>query len=181
MVDKDKLFSSVNLQYFSFSQLLQAKSVEDIEKMQPKEVEAFSVEELVLQIKANIITKVKALADGGEEDINSVTFEDIDGNATRVLNFSHDQVWRHGGAILQWLMHFKGNKLSPFKLHIPLSGRLIQDAAMDRELSRLDRNLPQAASVSKIETNATITEHVETLWDIMESVSSKHSEKSENF
>ena len=37
MVDKDKLFSSVNLPYFSFSTLLQANSVEDIEKMQPKE------------------------------------------------------------------------------------------------------------------------------------------------
>ena len=37
MVDKDKLFSSVNLPYFSFSTLLQANSVEDIEKIQPKE------------------------------------------------------------------------------------------------------------------------------------------------
>ena len=209
MVDKEKLFSGVNLPYFSFSTLLQANCVEDIEKMQPKEgnatrgakpvstlgsciyvpkhlallilsVDASSVEELVLLIKTNIITRVKTLAECGEEDINSVTFEEKDGNETKVLNFSHDQVWRHGGAILQWLMHFRQNKLSPVKLHIPLSGHLIQDAARERELSRLGRNLPQAVSTGTNESNATITEHFEKLRDIMELVSSKHSEKTEN-
>ena len=85
-----------------------------------------------------------------------------------------------GEKTFQWLMHFKQNKLSPVKLHIPLSGHLIQDAAREHELSRLGRNLPQAASTGKNETNATITEHFEKIRDIMESVSSKHSEKTEN-
>ena len=130
MVDKEKFFSGANLQYFSFFQLLQANSVEEIEKMKPKEgnatrgvnpvstlasciyvpkhlallilsIQTFSVEELVLMIKANIISRVKELADSGEEEINSVSFEETNGNETKLLNFSHDQVWRYGDEILQ--------------------------------------------------------------------------------
>ena len=38
-------------------------------------------------IKTNIISRVKALADNGEEDINSVTFEETTGNEAKVLKF----------------------------------------------------------------------------------------------
>ena len=70
-------------------------------------VDASSVEEIVLLIKTNIINRVKTLAESGEEDINSVTFEETDGNETRVLNFSYDQVWRHGGKNLSMVDAFQ--------------------------------------------------------------------------
>jgi hypothetical protein len=197
LAQPESLLREQEMATFSYASIFKANSAADIKAIQPKtstrgnseiirispciylpayiainmlDYENVPAEDLTLYLKGIITSRLLALENEEDNEISEVTIShESDSGEIKVSHFSSKTCREQGGDVLQWLMAFKHPILPSVKLHTPLSGNLVQDAAANAEMCRLGPlTVAPTPSNTGNDERAALSEHFEQLKDVLQ-------------
>ena len=131
--------------------------------------------DLFLIAKEAIIRKLSTMTQTETDLQGDITIHSSMADAN--LQFSEATVLENGGNVLQWLLASLDDDMVAVKAQIPMSGTVIQDAAITAEFLRLGKETPQSANDETPGNRASINESFENLREILHGATNNFVEK----